>query len=196
MFSVEQLLANDTWDRMQLITADLRRVEPFPVTYAFPHSRVALGCRSGEFVSSTITVGCQTITWWSTEMRLAYNTLISVISGAIAEHHLFPRSRCPVLPREVTEMFHLSTTTEVLPLQLFNGGALGGHHAYTFDGHAALCMWLTDSVSFLGVTRAESFRCLRFALNALTSIWSLAAAQNAATRVTSEHVIDITNRGE
>lgn len=189
MFSVEQLLANDTFDRMVCISDDIVRHSGGLVATAYLNSRECLCFETNvrnNRPSSILSTHLDLIAWWQPHMKHAFNTCVSTVAYSIARNRAFPRLS-PLIPREVLALFTSENGSSKLSIELFTEGTLRGRYAYTFDGHAALCMWLTDSVSFHSLTDYMAFPTLRHSLDALTSIWSLAACQNAA-------VTDISSR--
>lgn len=185
MFSVEQLVANETFTTLKLVEEDLCQVHAQlcggPLTWVTK-------CEDAVLLDDTwpldLVIPVQNDRIWPFEVKNAAMTLFSLAARAVAERAV-GRVRTPVLPDAVTDWFDASQCA-LLSREKLVGTLLGDSRrkvaaVYTWEGHALLVMWLTGEASFSESTCPKAFKQLRDSIQALTSIWALATAQRAAT---------------
>lgn len=191
MFSVEQLVANDTYGTLRLIAEDYKlsylRSNKFATSkFSWVTScddAIELAC--GEAWPISLCMAGQPLEFWPWPMREAFNRLLSITAEAVAREVVGDVS-LPLMPRAVTEWFWYQESGRLASDKLAgvtlrdpDRDVVG---VYTWEGHALLCMWLCGEVSFPEDTCPSAFKQLRDSVQALTSIWSLAAVQRAATK--------------
>lgn len=191
MFSVEQLVANCTFDRLVCMDRDIHR--EFDTRYPYVQAVVsnndfttAFGLQSGDYLPTRLVTATQPLVDkpWPSSMLIAFETLYALAMEAVARR-LWGLVNDPLpMPDLVSDYFMPKglTGAEVhytLSLPMLHGNE-AGYAKYSWEGHALLVMWLSGEVQSSQRVCPRAFNKARRAIEALHSVWELGEAQRAA----------------